>query len=77
MGLLTWLSFRRSQPLPYEAAPLGVHVTLVKPGNVKTDFTASHRTAPAAGGDPVSGAALTKAVGPMERDADIDTEQSR
>jgi uncharacterized OsmC-like protein len=45
-----------------------VHVTLVKPGNVKTDFTASRRMAQAAGGDPVYGAALTKAVGLMERD---------
>ena len=56
------------EALAYEVAPLGVHVTLVEPGNVKTDFTASRRTAQAVGGDPVYGAALTKAVGLMERD---------
>jgi short-subunit dehydrogenase len=56
------------EALAYEVAPLGVQVTLVQPGNVKTDFTASRRTAQAAGGDPVYGAALAKAVGLMERD---------
>ena len=56
------------EALAYEVAPLGVHVTLVEPGNVKTDFTASRRMAQAAGSDPVYGAALTKAVGLMERD---------
>ena len=56
------------EALAYEVAPLGVHVTLVEPGNVKTDFTASRRTAQAAVGDPVYGAALAKAVGLMERD---------
>ncbi|MGH3259045.1 MAG: hypothetical protein ACRDOU_27215 [Streptosporangiaceae bacterium] len=44
-----------------------MHVTLVEPGNFKTDFTASRRMA-AAGGDPVYNAALTKAVSLMERD---------
>jgi NAD(P)-dependent dehydrogenase (short-subunit alcohol dehydrogenase family) len=56
------------EALAYEVAPLGVHVTLVEPGNVKTDFTASRRTAQATGDDPVYGAALTRAVGLMERD---------
>jgi short-subunit dehydrogenase len=56
------------EALAYEVAPLGVQVTLVQPGNVKTDFTASRRTAQAAGGDPVYGAALARAVGLMERD---------
>ncbi len=56
------------EALAYEVAPFGVHVTLVEPGNVKTDFTASRRMAQAAGGDRVYGAALTKAVGLMERD---------
>ena len=55
------------EALAYEVAPLGVHVTLVEPGNVKTDFTASRRMAQAAGG-PVYGAPLAKAVGRMERD---------
>jgi NAD(P)-dependent dehydrogenase (short-subunit alcohol dehydrogenase family) len=56
------------EALAYEVAPLGVQVTLVQPGNVKTDFTASRRTAQAAGGDPVYDAARAKAVGLMERD---------
>lgn len=56
------------EALAYEVAPLGVHVTLVEPGNVKTDFTASRRMARAADGDAVYGAALAAAVGLMERD---------
>jgi len=57
------------EALAYEVAPLGVHVTLVQPGNVKTDFTASRRMArQVADGDPVYGAATAKAVGLMERD---------
>jgi NAD(P)-dependent dehydrogenase (short-subunit alcohol dehydrogenase family) len=57
------------ESLAYEVAPLGVHVTMVQPGNVKTDFTASRRMArQAADGDPVYGAATAKAVGLMERD---------
>jgi NAD(P)-dependent dehydrogenase (short-subunit alcohol dehydrogenase family) len=56
------------EALAYEVAPFGVHVTLVEPGNVKTDFTASRRRAQAAGGDPVYAAAVTRAVGLMERD---------
>jgi NAD(P)-dependent dehydrogenase (short-subunit alcohol dehydrogenase family) len=55
------------EALAYEVAPLGVHVTLVEPGNVKTDFTASRRMAQPAG-DPVYAAAVAKAVGLMERD---------
>jgi short-subunit dehydrogenase len=56
------------EALAYEVAPLGVHVTLVEPGNVKTDFTASRQLAQAAGGDLVYRAAQAKAVGRMERD---------
>jgi NAD(P)-dependent dehydrogenase (short-subunit alcohol dehydrogenase family) len=56
------------EALAYEVAPLGVQVTLVQPGNIKTDFTASRRMAQAADGDPVYGAAVVKAVGLMERD---------
>ncbi len=55
------------EAVAYEVAPFGVRVTLVEPGNIKTDFTASRRMAQA-DGDPVYGAAVAKAVGLMERD---------
>jgi NAD(P)-dependent dehydrogenase (short-subunit alcohol dehydrogenase family) len=50
----------------YEVAPFGVHVTLVEPGNVRTDFTANRRRAAAAPGP--YGQAMNRAVGLMERD---------
>src|ERR1700751_9676 len=56
------------EALAYEVAPLGVHVTRVEPGKGKTDFTASRQMAQGAGGVPVYSAAVTKAVGLMERD---------
>ena len=55
------------ESLGYEVAPFGIQVTLVEPGNVKTDFTASRRPAAAAEGPPY-GPAFAKAVGVMERD---------
>lgn len=58
------------EALAYEVAPFGIHVTLVEPGNVKTDFTASRKLAAAAAADADQAyqAALAKAVGLMERD---------
>lgn len=56
------------EALAYEVAPFGVLVTLVEPGNARTDFTASRRMATASEGDSVYGAALGKAVGLMEHD---------
>jgi NAD(P)-dependent dehydrogenase (short-subunit alcohol dehydrogenase family) len=50
----------------YEVAPFGVHVTLVEPGNVRTDFTANRRRAAAAPGP--YDLALRHAVEVMERD---------
>jgi short-subunit dehydrogenase len=55
------------EAVAYEVAPFGVHVTLVEPGNIKTDFTASRRMAQA-DGDLVYGVAVARAVGLMERD---------
>jgi NAD(P)-dependent dehydrogenase (short-subunit alcohol dehydrogenase family) len=57
-----------AEALAYEVAPFGVEVTLVEPGNVRTDFTSSRKdVVPPEGGDPYA-AAVTKAIGVMERD---------
>jgi NAD(P)-dependent dehydrogenase (short-subunit alcohol dehydrogenase family) len=56
------------EALAYEVAPFGIEVTLVEPGNVRTDFTTSRRdVVPPDGVDPY-GAAVAKAIGLMERD---------
>jgi NAD(P)-dependent dehydrogenase (short-subunit alcohol dehydrogenase family) len=57
------------EALAYEVAPLGIDVTLVQPGNVRTDFTASRRDVkpPGGGADPYA-AAVAKAVSLMARD---------
>lgn len=63
------------ESLAYEVAPFGIHVTLLQPGNVRTDFTDSRRRVgaeaaaegAAVGVDPYE-AAATKAIGVMERD---------
>ncbi len=57
-----------AESLGYELAPFGVTVTLVQPGNIKTDFTASRQTDHAADKDRLYAAAMTKAVRAMERD---------
>jgi NAD(P)-dependent dehydrogenase (short-subunit alcohol dehydrogenase family) len=58
-----------AEALAYEVAPFGVGVTLVEPGNIKTEFTAARRKV--AGGpegvDPYA-AAADKAITLMERD---------
>lgn len=53
------------EALSYEVAPFGVHVTLVQPGNIATDFTASRKFA---SGDAAYARAAQRAVGAMERD---------
>jgi NAD(P)-dependent dehydrogenase (short-subunit alcohol dehydrogenase family) len=56
------------EALAYEVAPFGVHVTLVEPGNVRTEFTAARRTVdPGDDSDPYA-AAAAKAITTMERD---------
>jgi NAD(P)-dependent dehydrogenase (short-subunit alcohol dehydrogenase family) len=64
------------EALAYEVAPFGITVTLVQPGNVKTDFTASRQMAAAASGDDAYRAALDKAVGVMARDEENGVEAS-
>lgn len=56
------------EALAYEVAPFGIDVTLVEPGNVKTDFTANRQMAASSIDDDVYKGALGKAVGVMERD---------
>ena len=57
-----------SQALAQEVKEFGINVTLVEPGNVKTDFTANRKMAAASSGDDVYESALARAVGVMERD---------
>ena len=54
------------EALAYEVAPFGIHVTLVQPGNVRTEFTARRQMV--AAGDAAYDAAVARAVGAMERD---------
>ena len=56
------------EALAYEVAPFGIDVTLVEPGNVRTDFTANRKMAASSSGDEVYRRALDTAVGAMERD---------
>jgi len=56
------------EALAYEVAPFGIQVTLVEPGNVRTDFTASRRDVDSPGSDETYSAAVKKAVGLMEKD---------
>jgi NAD(P)-dependent dehydrogenase (short-subunit alcohol dehydrogenase family) len=55
------------EALAYEVAPFGVHVTMVQPGNVQTDFSASRRMAREARDDAVYGQTADKAISLMER----------
>src|ERR1700722_10738605 len=56
------------EALAYEVAPFGIEVSLVQPGNVRTDFTQSRRRVSAPADDDPYGKAVTKAIGVMEHD---------
>jgi NAD(P)-dependent dehydrogenase (short-subunit alcohol dehydrogenase family) len=56
-----------AESLAYEVAPFNIHVTLIEPGNFKTDFTAARKKVVATGIDPYQ-AASEKAISLMERD---------
>jgi NAD(P)-dependent dehydrogenase (short-subunit alcohol dehydrogenase family) len=56
------------EALSYEVAPFGIDVTLVEPGNVSTDFTASRRDVTPPEGDDPYATMVAKAVGLMARD---------
>jgi NAD(P)-dependent dehydrogenase (short-subunit alcohol dehydrogenase family) len=57
-----------AEALAYEVAPFGVDVTLVEPGNVRTEFTASRRLVAAPAGDDPYAASTARALGVMVRD---------
>jgi NAD(P)-dependent dehydrogenase (short-subunit alcohol dehydrogenase family) len=56
-----------AESLAYEVEPFNVHVTLVEPGNFKTDFTQNRRLVEVVGDDPYL-TAREKAISLMERD---------
>jgi NAD(P)-dependent dehydrogenase (short-subunit alcohol dehydrogenase family) len=57
-----------AEALAYEVAPFGLDVTLIEPGNVRTDFTANRRdVVPPEGEDPYA-AMVGKAIGLMARE---------
>jgi NAD(P)-dependent dehydrogenase (short-subunit alcohol dehydrogenase family) len=57
-----------AESMAYEVAPFGVHVTIVQPGNVATDFTASRQFADGGAAAAAYADAMTRAVTLMERD---------
>jgi len=56
------------EALAYEVASFGIQVTIVEPGNVRTDFTGNRRAVSSADAEETYSAAVTKAVGLMEKD---------
>ena len=56
------------EALAYEVAPFGIQVTMVEPGNVKTEFTAKRRNSSGTADDDPYAAAVDKAIGLMAKD---------
>lgn len=56
------------EALAYEVATFGIQVSLVEPGNVRTDFTQSRRQVSVPKDDDPYGKAVAKAIGVMEHD---------
>ena len=56
------------EALAYEVAPFGIEVTLVQPGNVRTDFTQNRLDVVAPEGEDAYADMVAKSVGLMERD---------
>jgi NAD(P)-dependent dehydrogenase (short-subunit alcohol dehydrogenase family) len=56
------------EALAYEVAPFGIDVTLVEPGNVRTEFTQNRLDVVPPGGEDAYADMVAKSVGLMERD---------
>jgi NAD(P)-dependent dehydrogenase (short-subunit alcohol dehydrogenase family) len=56
-----------AESLAYEVSPFNIHVTLIEPGNFKTEFTHNRRLVSPLSGDPYK-VAREKAISVMERD---------
>jgi NAD(P)-dependent dehydrogenase (short-subunit alcohol dehydrogenase family) len=56
------------EALAYEVAPFNIQITLVEPGNVRTEFTAQRRDVRAPPGDDPYSSAVAKAIGTMAAD---------
>jgi NAD(P)-dependent dehydrogenase (short-subunit alcohol dehydrogenase family) len=56
------------EALAYEIAPFNIQVTMVEPGNVRTEFTERRREVGAPGGDDAYSSAVAKAISTMAAD---------
>jgi NAD(P)-dependent dehydrogenase (short-subunit alcohol dehydrogenase family) len=56
------------EALAYEVAPFGIHVTMVEPGNVRTEFTERRRDVEFPGSERAYSSAVAKAIDTMAAD---------
>jgi NAD(P)-dependent dehydrogenase (short-subunit alcohol dehydrogenase family) len=56
------------EALAYEVAPFGIEVSLVEPGNIRTDFTSARRDVEVPDGDVTYAKSVKRAVEQMEKD---------